>query len=160
MKFIDYMSWLNEAKWDEDIVGASIPNKGQIEANVGQLAEFIKKGNYPEKEYIVKELYSLGSGKHSTDKESLKDVQVFDKETDKWVKFPELPKEKQDKFLEEQKARIMKSDLSYPIIVGEDEKDKTVVDGNHRLEKAYLTKKQTIKGIAVPWKDLLKKFKK
>ena len=50
--------------------------------------------------------------------------------------------------------RIKKADLKYPIIVY----DKFVIDGVHRLTKAYLEKKKIIKA-TVFTKDLLQKFK-
>lgn len=50
--------------------------------------------------------------------------------------------------------RIKKADLKYPIIIY----DKFVIDGVHRLTKAYLEKKKIIKA-TVFTKDLLQKFK-
>lgn len=51
--------------------------------------------------------------------------------------------------------RILKADLSYPIIISS---DNFIVDGVHRLTKAFLSKKKTIKAYIFN-DDLMKKFK-
>jgi disulfide oxidoreductase YuzD len=161
MKFISFKDWLNEEVWNKDIMGTSFKGKGKIEANVGELVKFIKNGKYPIKDYNVKELYDLGFGKHISDPNYLKTVNIFDKKTNKWVKFYDLPEEKQKAQIEIFKKRIMKSNLKYPLLVAEDDgKPGALVDGNHRLEKAYLTKQAMIKGYVIPWNDLYKKFGK
>lgn len=51
--------------------------------------------------------------------------------------------------------RIRRADLSYPIIVTS---DKSVIDGYHRLTKAYLKKMPSIDAYIFP-KSLMKKFR-
>ena len=65
------------------------------------------------------------------------------------MKVLENPKKYKDHM-----RRIKEADLKYPIIVY----DKFVTDGVHRLTKAHLEKKKTIKAIVFT-KDLLQKFK-
>ena len=65
------------------------------------------------------------------------------------MKVLENPKKYKDHM-----RRIKHADLKYPIIVY----DKFVIDGVHRLTKAYLEKMKTIKAIVFT-KDLLQKFK-
>ena len=65
------------------------------------------------------------------------------------MKVLENPKKYKDHM-----RRIKQADLKYPIIVY----DKFVIDGVHRLTKAYLEKKKIIKA-TVFTKDLLQKFK-
>ena len=54
----------------------------------------------------------------------------------------------------------MGADLKYPILVVKNDDDKifAILDGTHRLQKAYLLKKKTIKA-KVFTKDELEKFR-
>jgi len=56
--------------------------------------------------------------------------------------------------------RVMGSSLKYPILVVKNDDDKifAILDGTHRLQKAYLLKKKTIKA-KVFTKDELEKFR-
>jgi len=56
--------------------------------------------------------------------------------------------------------RVMDADLKYPILVVKNDNDKifAILDGTHRLQKAYLLKMETIKA-KVFTKDELEKFR-
>ena len=60
----------------------------------------------------------------------------------------------------ETEQRVMKADLSYPILVVKNEKGEIfgLLDGTHRLQKALLQKKKKIK-VKIFNKEELKKFK-
>ena len=52
-------------------------------------------------------------------------------------------------------SKVLEADFSYPIIIGTyDDGEEFVVDGAHRVMKAYLLDEPMIMGIKIPW-DIL-----
>ena len=140
----------DKAEWKplEGIFGATVDNT-EIEGKVSDLIKFIKNNHFPVEEFDVKNLYKT-AGWHE-----MKNVTVNGK------KYKDLSKEEKADFDEENKGAIMNANLKYPIIVTKNDKGKIdVLDGNHRVEKAYILKRDKIKGIVVPKEDIIKNFKK
>ena len=149
-------NFLNESKdkygWDKQTFGTKIQGK-EIEALVSKLVDWVKENDYPIKEYDVKELYKLG-GCHDLDT-------WYWTNNGKMVKITEFSKKEQKKKKEDVMKQVMDSNLKYPIIVSvKDGKVTNILDGNHRVEKAHILKKDKIKAYTVPEGDVLKNFEK
>lgn len=159
-KFKDWLKPKLNKEWSEDTVNASVEGYGSIESKVEDLMNFVVSKKYPLKIYNVKELYDLGGGKHVKDDKYWNNVQIWYPKINDFIFFYDLPEKFQENYKSILLDRIMRSNLSYPIVVAEiDNKPVSVIDGNHRLEKAYLFDKKELEGYAVPWKELLDKFK-
>ena len=74
----------------------------------------------------------------------------------KWKKIKDLDKEESAKFKKEQLEIVMIANLKYPIVITKNDKGelKHIIDGNHRIKKAKILKKQTIKAYVIPEKDI------
>ena len=132
-------------------------NGVDIEAKVWKLLDLAERGNYPIKEFSVEDLKKNGGWE-------MEGTSGWTALNDKgeMVPFNELSKKRQQEVEKETKEDILKTDLSYPIIVSINKKGQptAVLDGNHRLSKAILKGLKSMKGYALPEEDILKKFKK
>ena len=139
--------------------GADVGDK-EIEGKVTNLIKMAYDGNYPIKTFKMQDLYKISGWKDT--EEDKKYWTAYDDKTKKMIPYYDLSKEQQEKVTKEVNDDIEKSDIDYPIIVTVDKDDNpiAVLDGNHRVEKAHRLKRKTLKGIAIPEKDILKKFKK
>lgn len=74
----------------------------------------------------------------------------------KWVKAKDVTDEEWKQFKKEQYDQLMKSNLKYPIIITVDNNDKikAILDGNHRVKKAKILKKDIIKAYKIPENDI------
>jgi len=139
--------------------GADVGDK-EIDGKVTDLIKMAYDGNYPIKTFKMQDLYKISGWKDT--EEDKKYWTAYDDKTKKMIPYYDLSKEQQEKVTKEVNDDIENSDIDYPIIVTVDEDNKpiAVLDGNHRVEKAHRLKRKTLKGIAIPEKDILKKFKK
>lgn len=160
-----FKDWLLKPKysskeWSEDVINASVEGHGVIEAKVEDLTNFIISQKYSLKTYNVKELYDMGSGKHIKDEKYWEEVLIWYPKANDFVLFYDLPEDFQTNYKSNLYDRVMRSKLEFPLVVAEIKNNPvSVVDGNHRLEKAYLFDKEELQGYSVPWNDLLKRFK-
>lgn len=139
----------------EGIFGTTIGGKN-IEANIGDLVKFAKK--YDVGDIEVDKLYHKGLWKGDTWK---KGGMIKPEGVDKWIKYKDLTDKQKEEFEKEVGTTIDKANLKYPIIVSRGKKGKlTILDGNHRVEKAYKLKKNIIKARVIPEEDVLKEFGK
>ena len=139
--------------------GADVGDK-EIEGKVTNLIKMAYDGNYPIKTFKMQDLYKISGWKDT--EEDKKYWTAYDDKTKKMIPYYDLSKKQQEKVTKEVNDDIENSDIDYPIIVTVDKDDNpiAVLDGNHRVEKAHRLKRKTLKGIAIPEKDILKKFKK
>ena len=137
----------------EGTCGMSIGKK-DIEANVGDMVKFAKK--YDIEDIEVSKLQHKGAWREDSYK---KTGMVKPEGVDKWMKYKDLSLKQKKEFEDEINTTIDKSNLKYPIIVAKSKKGKlTILDGNHRVEKAHKLGKTTIKAYVIPEEDVLKEF--
>lgn len=137
----------------EGVCGVKIGKK-EIEMKISDLVEFAKK--YDIEDIDLDKLHHKGLWKDDTWK---KGGVLKPAGSDKWLKWKDLSDEQKKDMEEEVKTTIDRANLKYPIIIAKSKRGKmTIVDGNHRVEKAYKLGKDTIKARVIPDEDLLKKF--
>ena len=142
-------SFLNEKIDKDHKAGIKIDGK-DLEIDVNDLVKFAKK--YPIKKVSVKSLRNKFGMWHKT-----KGITIS--LDGKWVKWEDLSDEQKKKQKEITKQDIMKVDLKYPIILSTKNNEVTsILDGNHRVEKAYLTDVKELKAYFIPEKDILNKY--
>lgn len=157
--FVSYKNWINEKfNYDDyDPMDGTFGTKidgVDIEAKVGDLIKFSE--DYPIEKIDMSKLLKQGLW----NKEKFK-TQGKVNIDGKWIEYKNLTDEQKKDFNEEVDTTIMKANLKYPIIVSRSEKGKiTILDGNHRVEKAGKLGKKDISAHVIPEEDVLKKFKK
>ena len=145
----------SEYKPLEGTFGTTIDGKN-IEADVSDLIKFSK--NYDIEIIELDKLHKKGLWGGDKFK---KTGTVKPEGSDKWVKYKDLTNKQKEDFNEEVDTVINKSNLKYPIIVSKGKRGKlTILDGNHRVEKAHKLGKNTIKARVIPEEDILKEFGK
>lgn len=126
----------------------SIYIKGKMyDFRIPELYNFIKLKNYKIEELDVKKLYK------NCLTNDFKNITI--KKGNKWVKFEDLPKKEQDRIIDDENKQIDKSSLIYPIIIIKQKNENTIIDGNHRLKKAFNIGSDKIKSYIIPEKDIL-----
>jgi hypothetical protein len=152
-----YSQFINEKKKYDPLAGTCSVSVGDdvFEFNIGKIINFAKK-NYEVSEIPLDELYKLSA---------FKDVDVEGSKPSKnssllikgkWKKGNDITDEEWEKFKKEQYDIVMKSNLRYPIVVVVNKKDKVkaILDGNHRVKKAKLLDKESVKAYKIPEEDI------
>ena len=131
--------------------------KGQnYSFKVKNLYDFIRLKNYNVVDLNVKEVGKFGN----FDDDNRENLLIRDKITLKWIKYDDLPKDKQKEFDDRENIRIDSTNLKYPIIVCiNDKKEYNIMDGNHRLKKAQKLHKETIKAHIIPEQEIIDSIK-
>jgi hypothetical protein len=137
------------------LCGVRINNKN-YDFNVKKIIEFAEK-NYKAERIKINDIYDISLFKDIDSDDFLIDDDTAEvKIKGKWKKIKDLDKETSEKFKKDQLEIVMMADLKYPIIITKNDKDefKHIIDGNHRVKKAKILKKKTIKAYVIPEKDI------
>ena len=132
-------------------IGSISINTKMYDFRIPELYNFIKTKNYKIEKLDVKKLYK------NCLTNDFKNITV--KKNNKWIKFEDLPKKDQDEIIDDENKQIDKSSLIYPIIIIKQKNENTIIDGNHRLKKAFNIKADKIKAYVIPEEDILDAIK-